>query len=189
MGKKLFRLAVIGLLVGGAFWYGKNKTKNAPTPKTEVVQEQSNTVTSEDSNENSEKSGEEIIGFGQNNEGKIHENLGTVSSTVAGFNAVRSVEQKTVYSKNVTELKVYLYEWEIDVSDKSILTGRVNLTVVNSGKFSHNFVIKGVRDFGKLLPGETKQFDSVYLRRGSFELLSDKSVDIQKGMKDVLVVE
>lgn len=192
MGKKIFRLVVLILLVWGAFWYGKNRQPDVPnnptTQKDQVQITKTETSAVTDDLTNTEK----IIGFGQKNRDKIQGGKEmVVADTVYKFTP-KFVPKKKVsppVSLPHTNVTIYLYEWGIDVSDKSIQAGTVSFTVKNNGHFSHNFVVKGVKDFGKILPGETKVFDAVCLQAGDFELVSDKAVDLEKGMKDVLQVE
>lgn len=87
-----------------------------------------------------------------------------------------------------TEVKIFLYEWAIDVSKSAVPAGTVNFTVVNSGSFSHNFGIKGGTDFGQVKPGETKSF-TAQLKRGEFELMSSRQIDIERGMKRMFTVQ
>lgn len=193
MGKKIFRLVVVILLIGGAFWYGKNKPKADIVPKTETTQKQG---LENDLSDDPDSLKEEIIGFGQNHKGKEVGSVAEKKNSTAAHSFVSEVvndiqqeKKSTNYSNLVTDVTVYLYEWGIDVSDKDIGTGRVNFTVVNNGRFSHNFSINGVKNFGKILPGENKVFEAVYLPSGSFELFSDKSIDVEKGMMESLRVE
>lgn len=86
-----------------------------------------------------------------------------------------------------TNVKVYLYEWEIDSSELTVPAGTVNFEVVNTGSFSHNFGISGVTDFGRVNPGETKSF-TAQLTSGEFELMSSKKVDMERGMQEAFTV-
>ena len=91
------------------------------------------------------------------------------------------------YSTEDQFVKVYLYEWQIDASKKEIFAGKVTFEVQNTGQFSHDFGIKGVRNFGKIIPGATRTF-VVSLGSGDFEIYSDKKRDRENGMREGLVV-
>lgn len=103
------------------------------------------------------------------------------------FTTEMSKKQEPV-NMPTTEVKIFLYEWAIDVSQSAVPAGTVNFTVVNTGSFSHNFGIKGGTDFGRVKPGETKTF-TAQLKRGEFELMSSREVDIERGMKKMFSVQ
>jgi len=87
-----------------------------------------------------------------------------------------------------TKIKVYLYEWGVDVSQSVVPAGNIGFEVINSGQFSHHFAIRGVKDFGKIIPGATVLF-SAPLTEGQFELYSPRNIDVEQGMKETLRVE
>ena len=88
----------------------------------------------------------------------------------------------------VSEMKVYLYDFGIDVSSKQVRAGKVIFTVQNNGKFSHNFAIAGRQSFGKVVPGETKVFSANFDRIGEFEILSDRARDLERNMRETFLV-
>lgn len=95
-------------------------------------------------------------------------------------------EKPTDYTFD-SRLKVYLYEWGIDLSSTNVLPGNVEFEVVNNGQFTHHFSVKGVQNFGKVLPGETRVFQAS-LGEGEFELLSPRNIDVENGMSETLYV-
>jgi len=86
-----------------------------------------------------------------------------------------------------SRVRVYLYEWGIDLSASDVGSGNIGFEVINNGQFSHHFAIRGVQDFGKILPGEIAVF-SAKLGEGKFELYSPRDIDVEKGMKETLSV-
>ncbi len=94
---------------------------------------------------------------------------------------------KVVYPDRTTTVKVYLYEWAVDISKKEIPSGTVAFEVVNNGRFSHNFNIKGIGNFGKVPPRQSANFTAKFLP-GSFEIYSDKRDDYENGMKEDITI-
>lgn len=84
-------------------------------------------------------------------------------------------------SGKVSQIKIFLYEWGIDISEKQFPTGMIIFEVHNSGEFSHEFAIKGGSNFGKVRPGDT-QYYSANLLPGIYEIYSPKTVDMERGM-------
>ncbi len=94
---------------------------------------------------------------------------------------------RVYYPNRTTTVKVYLYEWAVDISTKEIPSGTVQFEVVNNGKFSHNFNIKGIKNFGKVPPRQSANF-SVQLLPGEFEIYSNKRDDYENGMVEGIVI-
>lgn len=94
---------------------------------------------------------------------------------------------RAVYPNRTTDVKIYLYEWNIDVSTKEIPSGTVNFEVINSGRFSHDFTLKGIKDFGKVAPRHTANFTAKLLP-GDFELFSGRRDDYENGMKEIISI-
>jgi hypothetical protein len=198
MGKKIFRLIILVLVIAGTVWYVKSDKNKSTTPSPESKQVISDKKNTEERATEKNTPEESIIGFGAHHIDKMSgtniapplspvPNNTTMVQTIAA--EMQHQNSQPVYSEHVTDMTVYLYEWGIDLSDKDIMAGRVNFTVMNNGQFSHNFVVNGVRDFGKILPGETKKFANVYLSAGEFVIISDKAIDEAKGMKEALSVK
>ncbi len=82
-----------------------------------------------------------------------------------------------------TTVKVYLYEWGVDISSKEIPSGQIAFEVQNNGRFSHDFAISGVKNFGKVRPGEVQVF-TTNLRTGNFTVYSERGKDDEKGMEE-----
>ena len=62
-------------------------------------------------------------------------------------------EEEPTSALQVSMVKVYLYEWEIDFSQASIPEGIAQFEVYNNGLFTHYFSLVGGEDFGKIRPG------------------------------------
>ena len=86
-----------------------------------------------------------------------------------------------------TKVKVYLYEWAIDLSQKAIPSGTVVFEVHNTGKFTHDFMIRGIETFEKVRPNETRVF-TARLKNGKYTLLSERGKDKEKNMTEDFVV-
>ncbi len=86
-----------------------------------------------------------------------------------------------------TKVKVYFYEWNIDLSQKEIPSGTVVFEVLNTGKFTHDFAIRGKQNYGKVKPGESRVF-SVKLGTGDYKLYSDRGRDDENGMVESFMV-
>lgn len=86
-----------------------------------------------------------------------------------------------------TKIKVYLYEWDIDLSQKAIPSGTVIFEVHNTGRFTHDFAIRGVDNFGKVRPNETRVF-STRIRGGKYMLYSERGKDAEKNMVEDFVI-
>ena len=72
-----------------------------------------------------------------------------------------------------TFARVYLYENRIDTfGTPDLLTGNVKFMVVNVGTFNQYFSINGVKDFGKVCPGQTLLFESKFSTEGEYVLES-----------------
>jgi len=97
-----------------------------------------------------------------------------------------TVTPQTVTRYHTTEVKVFLYEWGIDISQKEIFPGNIVFEVNNNGTFSHDFAIQGVKNFGKVIPGETQTFSYRILGAGEYVLLSPRERDMGKGMNEVI---
>ena len=99
----------------------------------------------------------------------------------------KTVYEPVVQNLRTTDVKVYLYEYGIDISNKELNQGKIVFTVNNNGNFSHDFAIRGVRNFGKIRPGEIRTFEAV-LGAKEFEIYSARTIDQGKGMTETFVV-
>lgn len=86
-----------------------------------------------------------------------------------------------------TDVKVYAYEWNMDLSDKTIPAGTVNFKVQNDGRFTHDFNISGFGNLGKVMPSETKTF-TVKLKAGEYEAFSKRRQDYERGVKETFTI-
>ncbi|MCK5460463.1 hypothetical protein KAI58_00565 [Candidatus Gracilibacteria bacterium] len=202
-------LIVFALILGALFWLFNDEevsmdNKVVAEEKEEVVvedegeeveEEEKEEVVAEDEGEEVE---EEVVAEDESEE--VEEEViaeekseeSTTLSTPVVAPVVKTTENspvviKTVYSNKITDTKVFLYEWGIDLSSKEMPTGKVVFTVVNNGKFTHGFVINGVQNYGKVLPGSIQEF-TAYLNPGSFEIYSDRRDDYEKGMRETFVI-
>jgi len=82
-----------------------------------------------------------------------------------------------------TKVKVYLYEWNIDMSQKNIPVGNIIFEVQNNGRFTHDFTVSNIKDFGKIRPGETRVF-SAKVKAGDYEIYSERGKDEEYGMNE-----
>ncbi|MCF7918257.1 hypothetical protein K9L27_04690 [Candidatus Gracilibacteria bacterium] len=111
----------------------------------------------------------------------------TVQETTETEEIVQPSIEKPAHYTAQSQVKVYLYEWGIDVSSDTVNAGNVEFVVVNNGQFTHHFSVKGVQDFGKVLPGETRVFITS-LGTGNFDIYSPRSIDVENGMSETLRV-
>ena len=86
-----------------------------------------------------------------------------------------------------TDVKVYMYEWNVDLSSKTIPAGTVNFTVQNDGRFTHDFNVTGFGNLGKVMPSETRNF-TVKLRAGEYEAFSERRQDYERGVAESFTV-
>jgi len=96
--------------------------------------------------------------------------------------------EEAVMPADATVVRVYLYEWGVDVSDKTIPAGPVVFDVHNTGKFTHHFAVEGVQDFGKVIPGATEKF-TLTLPAADYTLISPREVDTFHEMREDLFVD
>ncbi len=90
--------------------------------------------------------------------------------------------------KKKSSMKVYLFDGGFDVSVSRIEAGQITFTVRNDGRMSHDFSIKGVRNFGRIVPGEIKEFTQ-HLKPGKYTLFSPRDIDQSLDMRETLTVE
>jgi hypothetical protein len=85
-------------------------------------------------------------------------------------------------------IKVFLYEWGIDLSSENVESGNIEFEVFNNGQFTHHFAIEGGVDFGKVVPGETAYFTAP-LNVGEVTLYSPRQIDMDNEMQETLYVQ
>ncbi len=101
-----------------------------------------------------------------------------------------SVEAKPVVIEipdRTTDVKIYTYEWGLDMSDKTIPAGTINFKVQNDGRFTHDFNISGFGNLGKVMPSQTSTF-TVKLAVGEYEAFSERRQDYERGVREAFVV-
>jgi hypothetical protein len=74
-------------------------------------------------------------------------------------------------NKNETTVRLYMYEWSLDMMKRTLPAGKIVFEVVNKGRFPHNFNIRDVYNFGTVLPRSTESF-VLNLNPGSYTLYS-----------------
>lgn len=98
------------------------------------------------------------------------------------------VEEITPQYPNNKAVKVYLYEWGLDVmTDGRLYPGTVDFRVTNTGRFTHSFAIEGGDHFGDVVPNDTRTF-SAEVGPGDLVIYSPHVIDTSKGMEEVLRV-
>ena len=86
-----------------------------------------------------------------------------------------------------TDVKVYLYEWGLDLSDKTIPAGTINFQVQNDGRFTHDFNVSGFGNLGKLTPSQKSTF-TIKLPAGDYEAFSERRQDYERGVNETFTV-
>jgi hypothetical protein len=195
------RLVIIAILiVGGVLIFNNEEAQkveklnekvseetNIPEEKEEAIQEiekiETEEVEKEDgeiNEEAQEKQEEEIV----QEEVKV---IVPVQEIVKKLVPAEPVIPKVIMPIVVSDMKVFLYDFDIDVSQKEISAGKINFEVLNNGRFAHDFAISGLRNFGKVRPGEIKTF-SAFLNAGKIEIYSARNQDAEYGMVENIIV-
>jgi hypothetical protein len=185
------RILIIGVILVGA-WFVFQEL-NAPkevdvnteetTTEEEVVTEEG---TTEEANEKEEEKRDPIDRTGL--EGT------TITEGPVTIEVPSEVEEKTFESSetpvvHVTDtVKVFLYEWGIDLSSANVPAGTIAFEVFNNGQFTHHFAIEGGTDFGKVVPGEMVVF-MADLEEGAMTLYSPRQIDMANKMQETLYVQ
>lgn len=86
-----------------------------------------------------------------------------------------------------TDVKVYVYEWGLDLSKRTIPSGTVNFMVDNNGRFTHDFSLSGFGNLGKVMPKQKSTF-TLKLKPGEYEAFSDRRQDYDRGVVKQFVV-
>lgn len=206
------RLLIIGAILV-ALWliFGRetvppqNENNSAETTQTEEDQEET-TMTEEEEGETSEattsssrKTPQAVMPTPPELVEKVEQNgsIPTSSKTTVQAPVVEIPRKREEEKEEMSlaepffldaKIRVYLYEWGIDLSESTVPAGNIGFEVVNSGQFSHHFAIRGVKSFGKVVPGETVMF-AAPLQGGTFELYSPRNIDVERGMKETFRVE
>ncbi len=193
------RLVIIAILVvGGVLIFNKENNQIADNNKTnEIVSEEIEAIEEvvvEDISEESvvvEEEKEEIVEDETMEEEVIEKKEETIlvpaKRVVTEIVAAKPVVPKVVVPVVVSEVKVYLYDFDIDISQKEVEAGKINFEVLNNGRFAHDFAIVGLKNFGKVRPGETQNF-SAFLKAGETELYSNRNQDAEYGMAETIII-
>ena len=89
--------------------------------------------------------------------------------------------------ERTTDVKVFVYEWGLDLSDKTIPAGTINFQVQNDGRFTHEFNVSGFGNLGKVTPSQKTTF-TMKLPAGEYEAFSDRNLDLERGVRDTFTV-
>lgn len=202
------RVLVLVLFLFAVFWWlthrgGDDATEPKPDTATEETVE--TTEAEEDEAEDDESEGEG--GTDENeadesteSEAETSAPVTTTTTTVTSTPATTEtpaapvvttpapvvVQPPAVPARN-TDVKVFMYEWGVDLSDKTIPSGTVNFQVQNDGRFTHDFSLTGFGNLGKVMPNEVRTF-TVKLRAGEYEVFSKRRQDYERGVTDNFTV-
>jgi len=193
------RILVLVLFLFGVFWWLTNRDQvPVETSSTEVTESATEAVVEEAAKEDEEEeSAVEPVVTKVETKTITTPRVTTPEPVVAAPEIVEEVVEAVPAPAAprveplpavTTEVKVYLYEWGLDMSQKTFPAGTVNFTVQNDGRFTHDFSVRGVKDFGKVTPGTTANF-SAGIRAGEYEVYSDRREDYDRGLVDTIVVE
>ncbi|PID70201.1 hypothetical protein CSB37_03430 [bacterium DOLZORAL124_38_8] len=90
--------------------------------------------------------------------------------------------------QNEPIVKVFQYDFAIDLGKKTVPAGMVTFKVHNSGLFAHQFAIAGVKNWGLVGRNEKTSF-TVYLKPGKYKIWSEKDIDKKYGMVNYITVQ
>jgi len=197
------RILIIGVILVGA-WFVFQEL-NAPKEidvNTEETTAEEEFVTEERTEEFVTEEGtteekEEVKRDPINKEGLVEEPVVVPTKVVIPSVIVPSVveeKEKTFESSEtppvyiVDTVKVFLYEWGIDLSAANVEAGNVAFEVFNNGQFTHHFAVEGGTDFGKVVPGEMVTFVAS-LEEGMITLYSPRQIDMANEMQETLYVQ
>ena len=190
------RLAIFVLAIAAILFFAlkddKVPTNSSTDTSTEVSTDASESTEAESRNdeksvlENAEEAVKAVETSATKAVSTIPTAIKAVTKAPVAIKAAPTIDEPVADA--ATNVKVYLYEWNIDSSALNIPAGSINFEVVNTGTFSHSFGIKGGTDFGRVSPGETKFF-TTNLSAGDFVLYSSKSVDMERGMEEAFTVQ
>ncbi len=191
------RIIILVLVVLGIFFVYKSSNTDKTDPeksdveKTEEVKEEEKSETLLDKLKDTAKDfngkdKEEPSSSAETSKDKKEEVTETPKSTYTPpkTTITKPVVTKTPVSGRKTTVRAYVYEWGIDLSNASIPNGTVTFEVMNTGKFSHDFRIKEIANFGgKVRPGEVQEF-TVNLRNGDYVAYSERGKDGERGLRE-----
>ena len=98
-----------------------------------------------------------------------------------------SPKAKTTETAPPQKISAYLYEWSLNLSKREIPAGKIEFRVLNSGRFSHRFIIEGIADFGVVPAGAERVF-STTLSAGEYQLNAGGKSATEKRMSNTLTV-
>lgn len=196
------RLLVLVLFLAGLFWWLSSKdapSKESQTADTEISAEETTTDTdssdnTEEGTEPEEKTDTSSNTTKTNDAGKTDTTSATPAATTSTTNTQNTSNTGTQLNfassavpSRTTDVKVYLYEWGVDFSEKEIPSGTIRFNVQNNGRFTHDFNISGIRNFGKVAPRDNQRF-AITLRPGEYSAISTRRDDLEQGMSQAFTV-
>jgi len=116
---------------------------------------------------------------------KSNNTLPIVVSAEAEETIMDSSERPVAYITDT--VKVFLYEWGVDLSTATVDAGNIEFQVFNNGQFTHHFGING-ESLGKVVPGEWASFTAP-LEAGDILISSPRQVDMANEMQETLYVQ
>lgn len=191
--KIINRLLILVVIVGGVWFLAKNwntETPDTTTPANEAeISEEVVAVDGEEKNDRDPITPpiNETPKVTFDNTPVQQKPATTVKPTVVTTTTTPADEPAAI-PQDATRIRVYLYEWAVDISDKTIPAGPVVFEVRNTGKFTHHFAVEGVKDFGKVIPGATEEF-TLTLSADDYTLISPREVDTFHDMRETLLVD
>lgn len=205
MFKIIGRIAVIGLLVGGIWYFWGNSTENKNTngefvelEKTENPAKKSDNLTFEIKKgnkktitENVKKSLTKTVSELTEPTSKVTKIKTNNPEVVISSDQLTSSIAKFVEGQESTTVTAYLYEYRIDLSAKKVPAGNVTFRAINNGRLSHNITLKdgnGQVMFGRVAPGETKYFQT-NLSPSTLEVVSIGRADENHNMIKTLIIK
>jgi hypothetical protein len=191
------RILIIGVILVGAWFVFQElnapKTEDGNTEETAVEE----VMPEEEGAETPEATETEVKRSPINREGlesgstSVTPDKGTKESTTVIVPS--AVEEKILESSEapavyITDtVKVFLYEWGIDLSTATVDAGTIEFLVFNNGQFTHHFGINGT-SLGKVVPGEWAVFTAP-LESGEVLISSPRQIDMKNEMQETLYVQ
>ena len=115
-----------------------------------------------------------------------------IQPTTAISNPVNPTPANPIQPKDANTVNVELKEWAIVPTGMGIPTGATSFTVINSGEFAHNLVIKnGNTEVGRtpnFTKAESPKVLDLDMKPGTYTWLCDIPGHAEQGMKGTLIV-
>ena len=187
------RILIIGVILVGAWFVFQelNAPKEvdvnteATTTEEGVVTEETTELT-EEQKEEAKRDPIDRAGLEKTTITETEKPVTVVVPTAVEEKTLESSETPPVYIADT--VKVFMYEWGIDLSTANVEAGNVAFEVFNNGQFTHHFAVEGGTDFGKVVPGEMVTFIAP-LEAGMITLYSSRQSDMGNEMQETLYVQ